>query len=187
VRKIVNHLSILIVLLFSLNTLASGGESSIPWGFIKIQAFNFVLLFVILAYFLKDKVKNHFIEKSENYYKHVKEAEAAKVKAEAEKQDLIDRLKILNQTEEKSLKNAELDAKLFVSKKEKEAEVLSKRLREEAEKSVSTEVNRLEKNLKQKILLNSIEKSKQALSQKMQKEDLERLQVEFVNKIQVVQ
>ena len=154
---------------------------------ILYQTFNFTVLVIGMIYYLKDPVKAHFKEKKSSYVAASQKANNAKNQAEKEQMDIQVRLNRLESTADESISRARAEAADMKNQLIAEAQVVSKKIREEAESAARIEIEKAKIQLREQLLADSILMARNQMQNKVSAEDHKRLQGEFINNIQVVQ
>ncbi len=165
---------------------AGGDPHAVPWTTIGVQAFNFLLLFSLLFYVLKGIVVSHFKERKRSYIDLVGRAEAAKKEAEANHKEISARLAELETSAKENAMRAQKEADQLKSNLLKEADEVSQKLREEAKKTAEIEIQKAKNEIQAYALSQAIEAAKNKLSSEASQDDQNRLQTEFIKKIQLV-
>jgi F-type H+-transporting ATPase subunit b len=172
-----------------MSVFASGGEhaeAGVP-KVVLYQAINVVLVVILLTYLTRQKLRNHFEVRRENYIETLKKVERAKAEAEKKNREVKSRIEVLENTSAGSIARAQTEAKELQDKIISEAESLAKKIREEASRAAESEVRKAIESLREEVFKQSVEAAKSAMKQQIKAQDQERLQKEFVEKIQVVQ
>lgn len=161
------------------------GEVGVPFT-VTLQAINFFIFVAILVWLLRGPVKNYFYNKEANFKQALARAENAKLAAIAQKNEMAEKLNDLNQSTEKALADAKVDAIAMQAKMQAEANEMSARIRADAQRTAEFEIERAKKTLREEMLTQSLALAQKMLCDKMVDGDQKRLQTEFVDKIQVV-
>lgn len=171
------------------NETAHGAEGSgeIPVRQIFYQAINVLIIFVGLIYFLKDGVKKFFQDKKAVFMDAAKKAEAARKTAEQEHLQIQIRLSKLESSADESVSRARAEAADMKKQLIADAEALSNRIREEAERTAQLEVEKAKIHLREALIKESIAAAKTQLTSKVSSEDQRRLQSDFVNHLEAVE
>lgn len=164
---------------------AHGGDG-VP-KVVLYQAINVVILFAILFYFLKDTVKNFFINKKSEYMQAAEKAQSIKRQAEAEYKDIEIRLNKLSTTKEESIARARVEAAEYKNSLIAEAQNISKRIKEEAATVAKLELEKAKNQIRTQILNESMNLAKTELDKSVSADDQKKLQGEFINNMQAVQ
>ncbi|MCB0419441.1 MAG: ATP synthase F0 subunit B [Bdellovibrionales bacterium] len=186
-------MKVMIIVLSMLATVAwaagggHGDPHAIPLKAIAIQAFNFGVLLLLLAYFLKKPIQSLFADRGEQYEAHLKVAQAAKEEAEKKKTAIKERLQTLTETADQSVQKAKADAEELKHQIIADAKNLARKLEEEAHRTVDYEAQKAVAMIRQELIDKSLSESEKHLKTEINKDDQKRLQNEFVSKIQVVQ
>lgn len=181
---------LVLALVASLPTLAvaaggahgAGHEGGIP-SIVYLQAINFVLFAGLLFYFLRKPVKSYFSGRGANFNAALVRAQAAKQEAEAKKREIETRLNELQRTAEQQIAKAKADAEALRARILKDADDISRNLKNEATRTAEFEVERAKNELRADLLNQSVALSTKLLQEKMAEGDQKRLQSEFVDKI----
>lgn len=155
--------------------------SSIFWAII-----NFAIYVAVMVFVLRKPIRQYFADREQSFKQALVKAQSARQDAENRKREITERLQKLESSASESLDSAKAEAEALKAKILKEAEELSKKLKEEAHRSAQHEVERAKVLLREELLQQSLEISKSLMAAKMADPDQKRLQTEFVNKIQVV-
>lgn len=166
---------------------AHGGHGEIPYKLISYQAINVVIMFAAMIYFLKDVVRKYFQEKKEAYLSAAKKAEIARKQAEEEHMDIQIKLSKLESTADESLHQARAEAAQLKQQLLAEAEALSKRIRDEAAQTAKLEVEKAKIRLREALIRDALEQSKQQLENQITPSDKTRLYQDFSKHVQVAQ
>ena len=181
--------SVLVLLLPALAWTSGTGHHGaihIPWGLVIPQILNFAIAVGLLIYFVRKPVKNYFKVRNESFLTKLSEASVAREKAEAKNAEWKNKMAKLESTSESSLIQATSDAEEMGEKLVIEAKKLSERLLLEAEKSGEYELERVRIQLKDELLVQAVAMAKTELSDGIKSPEQDRLQSEFVQKIQAV-
>lgn len=168
---------------------ASGGEHdphAIPWMLIAAQAVNVGILFGGLIFVLRAAARKFFAARQETYLELVNRAEAARQEAERSRSEIASKLSALESNAKQSIEQANTEAAEMRSKIVGEAKDLALKMKEEAARSVKVELDRAKAQLRQELLNASIESARSSLKDKVGGAEQKKLQMEFVDKIQVV-
>lgn len=182
----------LVALLASVNAFASSGAHGeahaveIPWTSIGVQAFNVIVLLVVLTVLLRKAVAMHFANRAKEYTALVQQAESAKKQAEARYREIKERMDNLEAGAEQSLVQARQEAEELKKKLATEAQTVSARLKTEAERTVATEIEKAKAELRHELLQSALATSHEVLKSSLSSSEQTKLQNEFVQKIEVV-
>jgi F-type H+-transporting ATPase subunit b len=168
---------------------AAGGEhhEAIPVKLITYQAINVGAMLIGLAIVLKKPLQNYFKEKKATFLSAAQKAEAARKTAETERMQIQTRLEKLESTADESVSRARAEAADMKKQLISEAEAMSKRIRDEAAAAAKMEVDRAKVQLREALIKEALEVSRQNLSSKVTADDHKRLQTDFIQNIQAVQ
>ncbi len=166
---------------------AHGDAHAIPTKLIIYQTINVVAMLVGLVIVLKKPLQTYFQEKREGFLSAAKKAEAARKAAEQERMDIQTRLSKLESTADESISRARAEAADMKKQLIADAEATAKRIRDEAASAAKLEVERAKSELREMLIKESLEASRQQLSSKISADDHKRLQTDFIQNIQAVQ
>lgn len=186
---------VIISLLFftSLQVLASGnthsvsGDHEIPVKVIIYQTINVSILFAGLFYFLKKPVKNFFLEKKTQYILAAEKAQSAKFAAEQENLAIQVKLTKLESTADESIMRARAEAADLKNNLVNEAQLLSQRIKLEAENAAKNEIEKAKNKIREELIIESMKLARTQVKTIVSKEDHRRLQNEFIESINAVQ
>lgn len=178
-----------LILLAGVAQAASGGagHGEIPTKLIGYQTFNVVVMFAALIYFLHGPIRSYFTDKRTAFLSAAQKAEAARKAAEDERMQIQVRLTKLESTADESIARARAEAADMKKQMIAEAEALSKRIRDEAQEAARLEVEKARIQIREALIKESLQSARAQLSEKVTSEDHQRLQANFINKIQAVQ
>lgn len=173
------------VLLNSFGNASDGhhAEGGLPTVVI-LQAINFFIYAGLIVYFGRGPISNYFKNRQAGFYTALKRADAARAEAQAKRSDIQTRLAKLEATRDESIQKAREEAAQLRQQIVNEAKALSEKLRGDAERTATIEIERAKLSLREDLLNQSIQMAQRILSDKMQDQDQKRLQEEFVAKIQ---
>lgn len=162
-----------------------GGEVHVPKT-VLYQAINVVILFVGLYYFLRVPVAKFYSDRKGNYLAAAKKSQAAREEAEKQFVDIKHKLTQLEATTDESISRAKAEAVDMKHALIKEAQEAAVRIKNEAEQTAKIEILKAQTHLREQLLKDSIEAAKTVLSKDIGSADHQKLQSEFVNKVQAV-
>lgn len=162
------------------------GPVEIPWGTVGVQAFNVILLFALLIYLLREMVVTHFKGRRQIYTELVQRAESAKTAAQNSHREIAQKLADLQKSADDNIRNAKAEAEALKQKLMSEAQTLAKKLEDDARRAVDIEIEKAKGQLRTELLSEAISVSREALKKTVGSSEQQRLQTEFVDKIQVV-
>jgi F-type H+-transporting ATPase subunit b len=168
---------------------ASGGEHdphAIPWMLIAAQAFNVAVLFGGLIFLLRAAAKKFFATRQETYLELVNRADAARIEAERGRAEIASKLSTLENNTQKSIAQADNEAAQMRNKIVNEAKELAAKMKDEASRSVKVELDKAKSQLRVELLNAAVESARASLKDKVGGPEQKKLQMEFVDKIQVV-
>lgn len=158
----------------------------IPWDMLKPQFLNFGAVVILILYFGRKHIAQHFKQRHEQYRDLVTRAEKAKDEAESHKHKIGERLTRLEKNSEDSIRKARAEAAELKNHIIKDAQKLSEKLEQEAGRSALFELERAKNDLRNEMIQIAVKAAKEALADEVDDGKQRRLQTEFVEKIQVV-
>lgn len=162
-----------------------GAHGGIPQA-VTFQFINFAIYALILIFVLRKPIKSYFKAREEHYKQALIRAESARKDAESKKREIQERLNKLEDTSKQSVESARAEAQTLKQQIRQQAEELSQRLKTEATRTASLELERAKTELRMEMLNQSVAMSRKLLEEKMAEPDQKRLQSEFVSKIREV-
>lgn len=179
--------------LFSASSgLASGAEHGAHEGAIPnmvwLQLINFGLYAGLLFYLFKKQVLVFFAAREATYHEAIKKADAVKIEAETKRREVQERLTKLESTRDQAIQQARAEALALRTQILEDAKGLAVKLKHDAEQTAAVELERGKIALRRELLDQSVGLATKLLSDKdkLKDQDQQRLQTEFVEKIQVV-
>ena len=160
-------------------------EIEIPKAVIY-QAINIAILIGGLIYFTREGIVSFFAGRKTAYLEAAQKSAFAREQAEKEFVDIKGKLANLDSTRAEQLNKARTHADDLKKQITTEADQVSKRIREDAEMTARLEVQRAQKELREKLLNDSVEAARIVLTKDIGATDQQKLQKEFVNHIEVV-
>lgn len=186
-------LIIMSLLLISTPAIASSGAdgAAIPVNFILWQLFNVVVAVLIIHIYMKHVLKFSFTEmfkaRREGFTQLMEKAEAAKRKAEDTHRELTEKLVALDAEAKTNKDQARQEALELKNKIINDAKDISDRMIKDAQLTTAFELEKAKLNLRTHLLEESINTAQQNIKSQVSEEELNKLQHDFVDKIQVVQ
>lgn len=162
-----------------------GHGGGVPFT-VALQAINFAIYIALLVYLLRKPIANFFKTREQIYKQAVMRGESARRDAEKKKREVQQRLSELESTADDSIANARAEAAALMLQIQQEAQTMSDRLRDEANRTADLEIERARGLLREEMLNQAMSQSRKMLEDKMAEPDQKRLQTEFVDKIQEV-
>ena len=158
----------------------------IPWSSLLVQAFNVIVLFGVLAHYLRPTLATHFAKRAEDYRKLVTQAEAARVEAERGKREVEARLAKLEGEARDTEGSAVRESRALREKMMAEAETFAKKIEREAEWSAHMVIEKARAAVRTELLARAMSGATESLRGGLGQSEQRRLQDEFAEKIQVV-
>lgn len=171
---------------------ASGGHGEHETGPVEVpkvvlyQAINVAILFGALFYFLKGTVIKFYSERKSGYLAAAQKSQAAREAAEKQFVDVKHKLDQLEASQDESLARAKAEANDMRQSLIKDAQEAAARIKNEAEQTAKIEIQKAQTHLREQLLKDSLEAAKTVLSKDIGSADHQKLQSEFVNKVQAV-
>ena len=160
------------------------GAEGVPWFLVSSQALNFSLFIIILFFLLRKKVKNLFLQREKDYYQSFRQAEIQRDRAEKQKLDLAQKLKVLESDEQKALQKARNEAEDLKKKILAQAHLVSERLSKEVHRTIQYEFDKAFLGLKEELWAYSLDDAKLILKEKVDVSVQKKLNAEFTRKVQ---
>jgi F-type H+-transporting ATPase subunit b len=154
------------------------------WGFVAQHAVNFVILFAVLAYYLKDPIKNFLIERRSVIGNAIDEAQKVIVEAKkryeeyAEKMGNIDEeIRALRETiqREGETERAEILG---------QAEAASQKIKAEVRETVRLEAAKARQEIRLETISSAIKIAEEIIKQNLKDSDEGRLFDDFIKKVE---
>lgn len=171
---------------------AAGGHGEHGDGPVEVpkvvfyQVINVLILFGGLFYFLKGTVVKLYADRKSNYLAAAQKSQSAKELAEKQLAEIKAKLNQLEATQDETISRAKAEANDMKLALVKEAQEIATRIKSEAELTAKLEVQKAQAQLREQLLKESLEAAKAVLSKDIGSADHQKLQSEFVNKVQAV-
>ena len=178
----------LVTFVFAAEALAAGGgHGHVPYGTITTQAINVVILFAGIIYFFRKNISAFFLGRKDKYLSAAAKSEEAKKLAEQKYKEIEQKLNKLVLTKEESLSRAKAEAADLKNNLINEAELLSKKIKEEATQTASFEVEKAKKQIREQMIVESTQLAQSNLKGAVGQDQQKQLQGEFIQNMQAVQ
>ena len=145
-------------ILISIAALASGAEEvaaeheGIPYKDIGLQALNLGILLVALFFLTKDSIKQHFINRRQEFITKSEKTKSALLQAELALTGVKTKLNLLESNEKSALSNASVEANLVKINLIKDAEAQAIKLKEDSKMTLNAELEKARKEIGETIL-----------------------------------
>jgi ATP synthase F0 subunit b len=158
-----------------------GGEFN--WRYVAEYAVNFIILFAVLAYYLKEPIRNFLIERRGIIGNAIDEA--VKIIAEAKKRYEEYALKMSKIEEEISTLRETIQKEGEFERKEilRHAELATQKIIEEARETIRLETAKAKQDIQSEAVSLAIGLAEGILRQNVKESDEERFMDEFVKKV----
>lgn len=163
----------------------AGGEVHVPKS-VLYQVINVAILFGGLYYFLKDAIVKFYKDRKASYLAAAQKSQAAREEAEKQFVEIKHKLDQLVATQDETVSRAKAEATDMKQALIKEAQEAAARIKYEAEQTAKIEIQKAQTHLREQLLRDSLEAAKVVLSKDIGSADHQKLQSEFVNKVQAV-
>lgn len=179
----------LLLILAPLVVFAAGGEhgeahaeGGIP-RVVIYQVINVVILFAGIIYFTKDTIVQAFTQRRSDYVAAAEKSAAARQQAEREFQGIKAKIEELEATRAETIQKAEAHAREIKEQIAREADEVSKRIREEAAMTVKIETQKAQRELREQLVRDSLNAARSVLSKDIAGQDHQKLQGDFTQHI----
>lgn len=150
------------------------------------QLINVIILFGGLTYFLKGMIVKFYAERKSGYLAAAQKSQAAREAAEKHFVDIKHKLDQLEASQDDSIARAKAEANDMRQSLIKDAQDAAARIKNEAEQTAKIEIQKAQTHLREQLLKDSLDAAKAVLSKDIGSVDHQKLQSEFVNKVQAV-
>lgn len=176
------------ILIFLMPVFSYAGESAhgegIPFA-VVYQTINISILIFGLAYYSKDKIRSFFISRRAEYIEASEKSAQARMAAQKELEEIKNKISGLDLTREGDIKKAQAQAEALKLQVVDEAAKLSQRIKEDSRLTVELEVDKARKELRAKLLTDSIDAARIVLTKDLSGADQQKLQKDFITNIGV--
>lgn len=188
-KKLVIYIFVILAPIAVMAASGGGGDHDahhIPWGALVPQFLNFGAVLILILVFGRKPIIAHFQQRHQQYSDLVTRAEKAKDEAESHKHKISERLTKLEKTSTESIEKARAEAADLKNHIINDAEKLAVKLESEAGRSALFELERAKNELRSEMIQIAINAAREALVDEVDDGKQQKLQTEFVEKIQVV-
>ena len=177
--------SLLILALPSL-ALAAGGHHGEGVPKVTIyQLINLVILFGGIIYFTRSAIVDFFASRKTAFVEASQKAAAARAQAEQEFADIKAKLNALETNHNQSIAKTQAQADDLKKQMAQDAQSLAARIREDAKLTVSLEIQRAQKELREQLLQDSMQAARLLVTKDLSSSDQQKLQKDFINQVGV--
>ncbi len=165
------------------------GESHGDGGIPKVvfwQLLNFAIFVGLLFFLLRKNVISHFQKRREDFLSAVTKAQKIRHEAEERHSEIQTRLNRLKQEEGQNRQRAHEEAESYKRHLLQEATNIAKGVEEESSRMVQVEKAKALAKVREELIQESMKQAREKLSKSLENQDQDRLQSEFIEKIQVV-
>ena len=166
---------------------AGGGDPhAIPWKTIGWQAFNVLVVFGLLGYFLKDKVSKAFTARGELFQKAIADAKRVREEAEAYNKEVKEKIRRLEESESQAISRAQREADELRARNLAEAKAIAERIETDSRKMIEVEVARARDLLRDEVVTLSVQSAREAVKSAASEADHKALVKGFQDKLKVM-
>jgi F0F1-type ATP synthase membrane subunit b/b' len=163
-----------------------GHIEAIPWKLIVAQSVNLGALLILLGYLCGAGIRQFFAAKKTEYEQTFAKAKAERNQAERALKALQQQLAELQSGLARELEKAQSEAERLSEKQFKEAEQAAQRMQKEAERLAEFEIMKAKSLVRDKIVDQAVVTAERKLVAELDPRAHERLNTEFIGKIQVM-
>lgn len=163
-----------------------GSSHTIPWHQLYPQFFNITIVLALVIFFSRKKLKPFFQEREAKYSDLVTRAEKARNSAESHKKYISEKIEKLDQSASKALELARSEAAEIKGKIILEAQEIAKKMENDARRTIYYEIERIKIDLRNEMMFESFRSAKQILQQDLNLGEQQKLQNDFIMKMQAV-
>jgi len=172
--------------IISLITIAAteGQGHGFNWTFVGEHAVNFIILFSVLAYFLKEPLRNFLVERRGTIGNQIEEAKKAIDEAKKRYEDYAEKLKRMDDEilalKETIRKEGEIEREEIL----KQAEVTSHKIAEEAKETIKLEAAKARREIQSEVVSLAVGLAESLIMQNLDEADERRLIEDFITKVE---
>ena len=163
-----------------------GHDAHINWWVLGSMITNAVLFFGFIAMKLKPHVSNGLIARRENMAKQLEEARAKQAEAERRLDEYKTKLENLEAEVARIVRSYEAEAEADKARLAEDAERAMQRFARETEFTISQEVKKAEKAIREAAIGATLEAAEQLLAAKITADDRRRLADEYIRELEEV-
>ena len=159
----------------------------IPVKTIVYQTINLSILFGGLVYFLRQTIKDVFAARASNFVAAANKSEEAKAQAEQSFVDIKHKIDVLEANRDETIARANAEASDMRARLLADAKELASKIQAEAKIAADGEIMRAKSELQEKFIAETISTTRALFQKDIGVQDHQKLQSDFVHKIEAVQ
>lgn len=164
-------------------TTAAGGGHGFNWGYVAEYTVNFVVLLAILAYFLRDALRNFLIERRGTMGNAIDEAEKVIVEARSRYEEYVKKMreidKEIDALKETLRKEGEVERAEILS----QAESTSQKIKAEVRETIRLETAKIRKEIQSETISSAIKIAERIIRENIRGSDESRFIDDFIKKV----
>jgi len=154
------------------------------WTFVGEQTVNLVILIVVLAYYLKEPLRNFLIERRGIIGNEIEEAKKAIDEAKKRYEEYEGRMKKI-EDEVKSLKETiRREGEIERGEILRQAEVASQKIKEEAKETIKLETAKAKREIQSEVVSLAVGLAESIIKQNLKESDERRFMEDFIKKVE---
>lgn len=167
-----------------ITTVAEGEGHGFNWTFVGEHAVNFIILFAVLAYFLKEPLRNFLVERRGIIGNEIEEAKKTIEEAKKRYEDYAEKMKKMGE-EIKSLKET-IRKEGAVEREEilRQAEVTSQKIRDDARETIKLEAAKARREIQSEVVSLAVGLAESIIKQNLKESDERQFIEEFIKKVE---
>jgi F-type H+-transporting ATPase subunit b len=154
------------------------------WTFVAEHTVNFIILLAVLAYFLKDPIRNFLIERRGIIGNEIEEAQKTIALAKKRYEEYVERMKKIEDEikflKETIRKEGEIEREEIL----KQAEVASQKIREEVWETIRLQATRAKQEIQSEVVSLAVGLAESIIKQNLKESDERRFFEDFIKKVE---
>ena len=154
------------------------------WGYVAQHAVNFVILFAVLAYYLKDPIKNFLIERRGVIGNAIDEAQRVIVESKKRYEEYAEKMGNINQEIKALRETIQREGETERAQILSQAEAASQRIKAEVRETVRLETAKARQEIRSETISSAIKIAEQIIKQNLKGSDEGLLIDDFIKKVE---
>lgn len=153
---------------------------------VMFQAINVIVLFLGLFFVLKASVIKFYKDRQATYMAAAEKSKLAREQAEQQYLEIKHKIDQLEGTVDETMSRARAEASDMKKALISDANEMAERIQRQAKETAKIEIQKAQTHLREQLLKDSIEAAKMVLTKDIGSADHQKLQTDFVNRVQAV-
>jgi len=164
-----------------------GGHDGVPVKTVSFQFINFFAFVALLTFVLRKKIAAFYAQRLVDFKEQFEKARKRKEEAEKKNSKIKTKIKVISETEDQQVQKAQSDANTMKAKLLSDAQTQAEQIKADAHKMSSLEYYKANQELRQELIDQVVDGSKNKLQSDINDNDQTALRDKFLENVQAVQ